>query len=321
MYNRYETGLTELLRQMGKHHPRYNDALTYQQRLLENILLTQQYDDNENRRSERTEISTHLNSLALEVMGITFNELVFGVQRPLQRQANEKVVPPPHALAMPWKFDLSQIEEDFLNSWTDTSKLTGFVIPCESNAFQENCCERLKDILKAVFFMRNVRRKPPHTLNRLISFQDVVGRIKQYKRTLQEMHLICPVHVTIDDHESAEKIVSSFWDALRADFECDLEHNLIVIMFTCVDINPSDSIIRLDPPTIKKSDILKWTGEVVRSKQWPRYVLEQWQKAMIRHCRKDDLYDIHMVYDHLDEILHLMQDAALKPDEFLERIM
>ena len=33
----YETGLTQLVEELGSDHPRYADALVYQQRLLESI--------------------------------------------------------------------------------------------------------------------------------------------------------------------------------------------------------------------------------------------------------------------------------------------
>ena len=36
-YSHYETGLGLLLEKLGRDHPRYAEALTYQQRLLENI--------------------------------------------------------------------------------------------------------------------------------------------------------------------------------------------------------------------------------------------------------------------------------------------
>jgi hypothetical protein len=74
-YSPYEIGLRKLLNRIGKHHPRYRDALTYQQRLQENIARSRKYGDTDTRNAERAEIIDQLNRLALSVLGITFNEL------------------------------------------------------------------------------------------------------------------------------------------------------------------------------------------------------------------------------------------------------
>ena len=71
----YETGLTNLLAQMGPGHPRYTEGLGYQNRLQENISQVRQHGDSETRRSERSEIILQLNNLALSVLGQSFNEL------------------------------------------------------------------------------------------------------------------------------------------------------------------------------------------------------------------------------------------------------
>ncbi|MFP4436025.1 MAG: effector-associated domain EAD1-containing protein, partial [Chloroflexaceae bacterium] len=53
IYARYEAGVSELLRRMEQAHPRYGEALTYQQRLLENIAFARQFGDTETRQSDR----------------------------------------------------------------------------------------------------------------------------------------------------------------------------------------------------------------------------------------------------------------------------
>ena len=54
VYSPYEAGLRQLLDQLGPDHPRYADALTYEQRLTENINQSRLSGDTETRRSERT---------------------------------------------------------------------------------------------------------------------------------------------------------------------------------------------------------------------------------------------------------------------------
>lgn len=85
----YETGMEQLLARLGNAHPHYNEALVYQQRLLENITATRVYGDTEIRRSDRTQIIERLNAIAQTNVGVSFNELCrSGTQpstQPIQR--------------------------------------------------------------------------------------------------------------------------------------------------------------------------------------------------------------------------------------------
>jgi hypothetical protein len=74
-FTSYETGLKRLLERLGSDHPRYADALVYQQRLQENIAQARGYGDTETRRAERAQIVDGLNRLALEAVNTSFNEL------------------------------------------------------------------------------------------------------------------------------------------------------------------------------------------------------------------------------------------------------
>jgi len=71
----YETGLGELLYQMGQDHPRYSETLGYEQRLREIIDRARRYGDTDTRKAERSEIIDQLNKLALSTIGTTFNKL------------------------------------------------------------------------------------------------------------------------------------------------------------------------------------------------------------------------------------------------------
>lgn len=71
----YETGLTRLLERLGSDHPRCAEALTLQSRLLENVAQARLHGDTEARRAERAQIVGVLNQLALEAVGVSFNEL------------------------------------------------------------------------------------------------------------------------------------------------------------------------------------------------------------------------------------------------------
>jgi hypothetical protein len=75
-YSSYETALDELLRRLGVQHARYAEALTYQQRLRENIDTSRRYGDTEASRAGRAQIVGQLNSLALDALGVSFNQLM-----------------------------------------------------------------------------------------------------------------------------------------------------------------------------------------------------------------------------------------------------
>ncbi|MBK9232528.1 MAG: formylglycine-generating enzyme family protein [Anaerolineae bacterium] len=72
----YLIALHTLLERLGRDHALTADALLYQQRLQENIERTRRHGDNENRRSERSEIIEPLNRLCLDALGEDFNALV-----------------------------------------------------------------------------------------------------------------------------------------------------------------------------------------------------------------------------------------------------
>ncbi len=74
-YSAYEIGLRQLLAQLGQDHPRYAEALVYQQRLSENIAETRQHGDTDTQEAERAQVIEQLNNLALSVLGMPFNEL------------------------------------------------------------------------------------------------------------------------------------------------------------------------------------------------------------------------------------------------------
>ncbi|RMD67581.1 hypothetical protein D6833_00030 [Candidatus Parcubacteria bacterium] len=75
VFTPYEIGLTNLLEQLGRNHPRYTEALTLQSRLLENIRRARRHGNPESHRAERAQIIDALNILTLDALAISFNEL------------------------------------------------------------------------------------------------------------------------------------------------------------------------------------------------------------------------------------------------------
>ncbi len=74
-FSAYEISVHRLLVRMGQNHPRYVEALGYQDRLRDNIGRSRRFGDTNLRQADRAEIIEQLNKLSLSVIGILFNEL------------------------------------------------------------------------------------------------------------------------------------------------------------------------------------------------------------------------------------------------------
>jgi len=75
IYSAYKLGLRQLINRLGKDHPHYAEVLVYQQRLAENLASRQQYGDSEENRAARSQVIEQLNLLALDALGLSFNDL------------------------------------------------------------------------------------------------------------------------------------------------------------------------------------------------------------------------------------------------------
>lgn len=71
----YRAGLVALLARLGTAHPRFTEALTYEQRLRENLAASEREGDTETRRAERAAVIARLNVLVQETLGGSFNAL------------------------------------------------------------------------------------------------------------------------------------------------------------------------------------------------------------------------------------------------------
>lgn len=71
LFTSYETAMQRLLEHLGQDHPRYQDALLFQTRLLENIGQARRYGDTETLRHARAQIVEQVNALALATGGPT----------------------------------------------------------------------------------------------------------------------------------------------------------------------------------------------------------------------------------------------------------
>ncbi|MBU1747558.1 MAG: SUMF1/EgtB/PvdO family nonheme iron enzyme [Chloroflexi bacterium] len=74
-YSLYEDGIVHLLEQLGQEHPRYADALIFEQRLRENIVQARRHGDTTDRQAARSEVVEQLNRLALAAVSMPFNQL------------------------------------------------------------------------------------------------------------------------------------------------------------------------------------------------------------------------------------------------------
>jgi hypothetical protein len=89
-FTRYKRGLDRLLELLGSGHPRYPEALTYQQRLQENIGLARRHGDTEELRAWRSRVVEQLNLLALDAIGTSFNSLSNDSDQPTQNRGDKE---------------------------------------------------------------------------------------------------------------------------------------------------------------------------------------------------------------------------------------
>jgi hypothetical protein len=75
LFDHYRRGMQKLLGKLARTNDRYRDVLLYQVQLEENIEATKRYGDRDETRAKRAEIIYRLNSLALETIDVSFNEL------------------------------------------------------------------------------------------------------------------------------------------------------------------------------------------------------------------------------------------------------
>ncbi|NJN67691.1 MAG: hypothetical protein HC884_13765 [Chloroflexaceae bacterium] len=88
----YRRGLLALLNRMGRDHPRYDEAVGYQQHLLAAVQEMQRHGDSPARQHTREALIAHLDTLASSVVSYSFDELCqLNVPRP---ERDEKYVIP-----------------------------------------------------------------------------------------------------------------------------------------------------------------------------------------------------------------------------------
>lgn len=64
-----------VLQELEKHIGQHDDLLVYEQQLRENMADARRFGDTADKRSERARIVSQLNRLALDAIGVSFNEL------------------------------------------------------------------------------------------------------------------------------------------------------------------------------------------------------------------------------------------------------
>jgi formylglycine-generating enzyme required for sulfatase activity/energy-coupling factor transporter ATP-binding protein EcfA2 len=86
MTTNFERGLTELKSRLRAGHPdRLLDFSTLEARLLDNLHYERQHGTTEAMRATRSQVLRELNRLAMDTLGITFNDLCKGVGPPMRR--------------------------------------------------------------------------------------------------------------------------------------------------------------------------------------------------------------------------------------------
>lgn len=102
-YAYYRRGTLALLNRMGRDHPRYDEAVVYQQRLLEAVREMQRHGDSPTRQREREDLISHLDTLTASVGdgGYSFDELC-RLNVPTPRRDEKYVIPLANLVRVGW---------------------------------------------------------------------------------------------------------------------------------------------------------------------------------------------------------------------------
>jgi len=269
--------------------------------------------------ANRAIITTGSNNIVLNVTDTA------EVLRILQ-QINPQFVPPQPApqtvlrqFPETYRFDLSQLIERCLEELYDKRGLVGVVVPCDTDAFLKNFCDRLKFELDRsnTQIRRTLALKPQTT-----SVSSAVEVIKQYKKLLQISNVICPIRVGIVDPTSS--IPKDFWQQLQKEFQETFPYRLIIVMVGPGDCAFPPEAILLQPPQFKRVHAMQWIRDIAQLLNWMQF-LDEWVQKMVACCPNDeqqaDLLDVGLVYEHLEYTLELLQQEQFPSAEaFLERL-
>ncbi len=114
VYSAYKVGLQRLLARLGRDHPRYAEALVYQQRLSENIAMSRRHGGTETLQAERSEIIEQLNELALSALDVPFCELGSQVTPETRQELTPHLLPhnlPPRSEFVGREAEKAQVHE------------------------------------------------------------------------------------------------------------------------------------------------------------------------------------------------------------------
>ena len=256
------------------------------------------------------------------VLNFTDTEAVLKILQQLRPSTNPPQSSSPRAtlqqLAEISKFDLTQLIDQCLEELFDHQGLIGLAVPCSEKAFLKNFCDRLKQELGRT----NIQLRQTLSLNpQVISVGKAAAKIKQYKKLLQTSDVICPIRISVCDHNSS--IPKDFWQQLQEAFRDDYKYRLIIVMVGNQDCFPPDTVL-LPHPQFKKSHAFQWIRDIAQAKNW-MHLSDQWMQKMTDRCLCNDspvgLLDVGLVYEHLDYTISLLQrNPSLTAEAFLEQL-
>lgn len=207
-----------------------------------------------------------------------------------------------------WRFDLNELINKCLAILLEEQGLLGFAIPCDSPAFHQNFCDRLKHELyrddNKIKIQDSVVLSPTRN-----STEHVIKKIKRYKQLLQSSDVICVIQVQV----FTSGIVDNFWQQLNGEFSSHSPNRLIIIMVgspECVFPKNVVNFTQLSPPNFTKIDVHRWVGEAIHSLRWPSdQVAHLWRNQMLAECIDGNVLDIGFTYECLSDYMRLLQQG------------
>lgn len=207
-----------------------------------------------------------------------------------------------------WHFDLTELVDKCLVVLLEERGLFGFSIPCNSPAFHQNFCDRLKHELYRDD--NKIKIQDPVVLSPARnSTEYIIKKIRRYKQLLQSSDVICVVQVQL----FASGIADNFWHQLTSELSGQLPNRLIIIMVggpECIFPRPTANFTQLSSPIFTKIDIHRWVGEAIHSLKWPSdQVAHLWRNQMLAECVDENALDIGFTYESLSDYVRILQQG------------
>lgn len=207
---------------------------------------------------------------------------------------------PVRQVAVAYNFDIEDLIGDCISKTYNRKGLVGFTVSYNSYDFLLNLCERLKN----EWMGTEIRR-----FDRILQINAYCPVEKAVQTIIRNQHVFGKMDMIFGIQMNSKETTAQFWIDL-----CDkinrikFSYRLIVIMAIESDFSLSKDygIIKLNQPRFTFYHAHRWVKKVVNIYPYLSDISYKWLELIRLECGHDEL-DIEYVYNHLNDMLFLLQ--------------